>query len=48
MKRKVEKTRLNLLIDADLKVWARKYAKKKHTTITQMIVDHFVKLRESK
>jgi hypothetical protein len=41
-----EKVRLNLLIDSDLKDFAKDYAKKKSTNVTQMIVDHFVRLRD--
>jgi len=39
------KTRLNLLIDADLKEWAMEYAKRNKTTVTSMITDHFRHLR---
>jgi len=40
------KARLNLLIPGDLKVWARDYADRHCTTITNIIVSHFVDLRE--
>jgi hypothetical protein len=39
------KTRLNLLIDADLKEWAMEYAKRHDTTVTRLITDHFRHLR---
>ena len=39
------KTRLNLLIDADLKEWAMEYAKRHDTTVTSLITDHFRHLR---
>lgn len=40
------KDRLNLQIDEDLKEWAKDYAKRHHTTLTQLIADHFVSLRD--
>ncbi len=40
------KKRLNLRLDASLLLWAKTRAKKKHTTLTQMVVDHLTKLRE--
>jgi hypothetical protein len=40
------KTRLNLLIDDDLKQWAMDYAKRNNTTVTSMITDHFRHLRQ--
>lgn len=39
------KTRLNLMIDEDLKKWAMEYAKRNNTTVTSMITDHFRHLR---
>lgn len=38
--------RLNLLIHPELREWARSYAKKKHTSISGIITDHFVRLKE--
>lgn len=38
--------RLNVVIDPKLKTWVKDYANRKHTTITAIIVDHFVELRE--
>jgi len=40
------KARLNLVLDADLKEFARDYARRHHTQITQVIVDHLLELRE--
>lgn len=42
----VGKARLNLLIDSSLKRWAHRYAKKKCTSITQLVTGYFVDLRE--
>ena len=39
--------RLNLVIDPDLKEWAHEYAKRKHTSVTQLVIDHLIELRES-
>lgn len=41
-----EKTRLNIRIPKDLLNWAKKYAKKKNTTVTQLIVDYLTKEME--
>lgn len=40
------KDRLNLQIDEELKKWAQEYARRHHTSLTQMITDHFVDLRK--
>ena len=32
-------------IDEELKEWAKDYARRHHTTLTQLIADHFVDLR---
>lgn len=40
-----DKDRLNLQMDKDLKAWAQDYAKRHHTSLTQLITDHFVELR---
>jgi hypothetical protein len=39
-------SRLNLLIHPELKKWAHSYAHKKGKTISGLIVEHFVELRE--
>jgi hypothetical protein len=41
-----DKDRLNLQIDKGLKRWAQDYAKKRHTSLTQLITDHFVNLQK--
>jgi len=38
--------RVNMRIHGDLLKWAKKYAKKRHTNITQLVTDYFVKLKE--
>jgi hypothetical protein len=38
--------RLNVVIDPELKEWVREYAVRKHTSITALIVGHFIELRE--
>jgi hypothetical protein len=38
--------RLNLNIDPMLKRWLTKYADRKHTSITSIVVNYFVELRE--
>lgn len=40
------KDRLNLQIDDELKRWAQDYAKRNHTSLTQLITDYFVELRK--
>ena len=45
-KRLQGKARLNLLLDEKLKRWAVRYAKRKNTSLTQLITDHFVILRD--
>lgn len=40
-----DKDRLNLQIDRDLKAWAQDYARRMHTSLTQLITDHFVDLQ---
>jgi len=39
--------RVNLKLPADLKKWMFKYAEKHGTTVTQMIIDHFVRVRNT-
>lgn len=39
------KARLNLLLDADLKTWVHEYARKNHTTVTAIVVEHFLRLQ---
>ena len=38
--------RLNLMIDSKLKAWAHEYAKRRSTSISAIITDHFSNLRE--
>lgn len=40
------RTRLNVRIPSDLVRWAKVWAKKKNTTITQVIVDYLTNKRE--
>lgn len=39
------KARLNLLLDADLKAWVHEHARKNHTTVTAIVVEHFLALK---
>jgi hypothetical protein len=39
-------SRLNLLIQPELKKWAHGYAKKKGKSVSGLIMDHFIDLRE--
>lgn len=41
------KKRLNLLIDADLKDFAKAYADRHHKTITMLVTDYFQELQDS-
>jgi hypothetical protein len=41
-----EKSRLNLVLDRNLKDWVQQYARRHHTTITTIITSHFVDLRK--
>jgi len=38
--------RLNLLIRPDLKTWVHEYARKKNQSVSSLITEHFVILRE--
>ena len=38
--------RLNLVIDPELKEWAHAYASRKHTTLTAIITDHLISIRD--
>ncbi len=40
------KGRLNLRIPADLDDFIKDYAKDKKTSVTQIVIDHFVSIRE--
>jgi hypothetical protein len=40
-----EKHRLNFKLDGELADWARDYAKRHGTTVTQLIIDHFQALQ---
>jgi hypothetical protein len=46
-RRKTKTARLNLLIRADLKEWAHKYAEARDTSISAIITNHFIDLRNS-
>ena len=37
-----KKTRLNVRVPSDLLKWIKKYAKDHNTTVTQLIVSHFM------
>ena len=39
-------SRLNLLIQPELKKWAHNYARKRGKTVSGLIMEHFVELRE--
>lgn len=41
-----KRARLNLRIPADLSSWAKKWAKKRNTTVTQVIVDFLTSKKE--
>ena len=38
--------RLNLIIDPELKEWAHEYASRSHTTVSAIVIRHFLDLRE--
>lgn len=40
------KHRVNMRVPLDLFVWAQGYLKSRHKTLTQVLVDHLVDLRE--
>lgn len=40
-----EKRRLNLKMDEDLAEWAFSYAERHNTSVTQLIIDHFMELQ---
>lgn len=42
---KKEKVRFNSKLPGDLYQWAREYAGRKHTTVTQLIIDHLRELQ---
>lgn len=47
MPSRVKKTeRLNLLIRADLKGWVHKYADRMAKSVSAIVIEHFVELRE--
>lgn len=39
------KVRKNFLVPADLAAWVESYAKKNHTTMTHLILEHLMNLR---
>lgn len=46
-RRSPKTARLDLLIDPRLKLWVKKYAADKHTSITEIVTRHFVSLRDA-
>jgi hypothetical protein len=46
VKKRVIRDRLTMRIPSDLLDWVRSFSKKKEKTVTQVVVDHFVELRE--
>jgi hypothetical protein len=42
-----KRERLNLRIPADLLRWVKKYLRAKNRTVTQEVIDHFTRMRES-
>jgi len=46
MTEKTKRSRLNVRIPTDLLRWAKLWAKKKNTTLTQVLVDHLTSKRE--
>ena len=43
---KIKRKPLNMRIPEDLLEWTQEYAKKKRKTVTQVVVDHLVQLKE--
>ena len=41
-----KRSRLNIRVPVDLVKWAKVWAKKKNTTITQIIIDHLTAKKE--
>jgi hypothetical protein len=46
MEKRPQRVRINMRIHKDLVAWAKKYAKKKRTSVTQLIIEHLLKLKE--
>lgn len=46
-KAQAKNNRLNLRIDLELRGWAHEYAQRHQTTITALITEYFVHLRET-
>lgn len=44
-KAKPNRTRINIRVPTELLKWAKAYAKKHNTSLTQTIIDHFTKLK---
>lgn len=40
------RSRLNLVLEANLKDWAKHYARRNGTTVTRIIIDHLKYLRD--
>lgn len=38
--------RVNLAIDPDLKEWAQRYASERHTNLTNILIEHLVRLKD--
>lgn len=45
---KPRRTRLNMRIPIDLLEWAKDYALEKHTSVTQIFIDHLTKMKEKR
>jgi glutamine synthetase len=43
---KTKRDRLTMRIPTDLLDWVRDFSKEKRKTVTQVVVDHFVELKE--
>jgi len=39
--------RLNIILDPSLKDWAKRYADRNYTTVTAIVTNHLLKLREA-
>lgn len=46
-RQKIKTQRLNLLIDPLLKDWIQDFARRHHTTVTQIVIAHLVRLKAS-
>lgn len=44
-KKSVKRARVNLRIHTDLLKWSKRFAKKKNTSLTQIVIDRLTELR---